>query len=61
MKKLTADTINGIIEVSIFESDVEIECEESFVEMLSKPFDGTIGASVSQKTYDVLLNEYSIR
>lgn len=61
MRKLEADMNNGLREVESFGEDVEcVKTESMFVESLRRPFEGVIGAVVSEETYRTLDSEYGI-
>lgn len=58
--KLEADDINGLRLVSEFEDDTDICTESFFVDAIRRPFDGRLGATVSESVYHELSAEYGV-
>ena len=64
MKKLIADTTNGVTLVDSFDDfhGIEIIDEEAFLDNLDYLSDNdTIGAEVSESTYESIKEEYGVR
>jgi hypothetical protein len=58
--KLEADDINGLRLVSEFEDDTDICTESFFVDAIRRPFEGRLGAVVTEKVYQELSAEYGV-
>lgn len=60
MKKIQADTNNGLFFVEDFDSDALVVSEIDLVSMLDNPFEGIVAAEVSDETFYALHDEYTV-